>query len=122
MHRINVKWYHHGGTVDRGRRTVLIGAIAVLTTIAGSSGVSAHAATTTGVLTGSGDTWDPSAGIDASTGDTFLAWTLYTRGSPHAFLRVNSDPKLLLNRRGLGWAWSIDAANPDGCLPAGPTR
>jgi hypothetical protein len=68
----------------------------------------AHAATVTGVLTGSADTWDASAGIDASTGDTLLAWTLYTRGAPHAFLRVNSDPKLLLNRRGFGWAWSID--------------
>ena len=86
------------------RRTPVLAALVIWLVLA----TGAHATTTTGVLTGSGDTWDPSAGIDASTGDTFLAWTLYTRGSPHAFLRVNSDPKLLLNPRGIGWAWSID--------------
>lgn len=109
MHRINVKWDHHGGTVDRGRRTALIGAIALLATIAGTSGVSARAATV-GVLTGRGDTWDPSAGSDASSGDAFLAWTLYDRHAvPHALFRVNADPRLQLNRSGVGWAWSIDA-------------
>src|SRR3954464_7349426 len=69
----------------------------------------ARAATATGVFTGRGDTWDPSAGIDVSTGDTFLGWTLYRRGLPDAFLRINSDARLQLNRRGIGWAWSIDA-------------
>ena len=86
------------------RRSLVLAVLA--TSLVVASG--ARAATATGVLTGSSDTWDPSAGIDVPTGDTFLAWTLYTRGAPHAFLRVNSDPKLLLNRRGLGWAWSID--------------
>ena len=68
----------------------------------------AHAATATGVFTGRSDTWDPSAGIDASTRDTFLGWTLYRRGLPDAFLRINSDARLQLNRRGIAWAWSID--------------
>ena len=68
----------------------------------------ARAATATGVLTGRSDTWDPSAGIDVSNGDTFLAWTLYRRGLPDAFLRINSDTRLQLDRRGIGWAWSID--------------
>jgi len=68
----------------------------------------AQGATATGVLTGSGDTWDPSAGIDASTGDAVLAWTQYRRGLPSAFLRINGDPRVKLNRRGIGWAWSVD--------------
>jgi hypothetical protein len=86
------------------RRTPVLTALAMSLVLASG----AQAATVTGVLTGRTDTWDASAGIDASTGNSFLAWTLYTRGSPQAFLRVNSDPKLLLNRRGIGWAWSVD--------------
>jgi hypothetical protein len=71
----------------------------------------ANAATFSGVLTGSASTWDPSTGVDASSGDALLSWTLYRKGLPAAFFRVNSDPGLQLNRRGVGWAWSLDVAS-----------
>jgi hypothetical protein len=72
----------------------------------------ARASTVTGVLTGRGDTWDPSAATDAATGDAFLAWTLYANPrAPRALLRVNRDPTVQLNGRGVGWAWSVDVAS-----------
>jgi hypothetical protein len=84
------------------------GFAAVLLVLACAS--AAQAVTLTGALTGTGDTWDPSAATDRVTRDTYLGWTLYDRhGDPNAFLRVNSDPRLRLNRRGFGWAWSLDA-------------
>ena len=100
-----------GASAGCGRRRLFVGT--AVTALAGLvislvpvSG--AHAAAVTGVFTGRGDTWDPSAGIDAPTGDTFVGWTLYRRGLPDAFLRINSGARLQLNRRGIGWAWSID--------------
>ena len=68
------------------------------------------AATVAGVLTGSGSTWDPSHATDSASGDGLLSFTLYRRGVPAALLQIGTAPTLQLNRRGYGWAWSLDAA------------
>jgi hypothetical protein len=96
------------GSSMRGRpgRSAALCLLAFLSLVPTSG---AQGLTLTGVLTGSGNTWDPSEGTDPSSGDLFLAWTRYTRqGQPRAYLRVNSGAGLLLNRRGVGWAWSVD--------------
>ena len=85
----------------------LVGALAAALLLGGST---AQAATVVGVLTGSGSTWDPSHAVDAATGKPLLSWTLYRRGVSAARLRIGTEPTLKLNRRGYGWAWSLDAA------------
>jgi hypothetical protein len=71
----------------------------------------ARAAVLSKVLTGPGDTWDPSATVDATTSVPVFAWTLYRRGVPRAFVRVGTQPRLKMNRRGIGWAWSVDSSS-----------
>ena len=85
----------------------LVGALAAALLLGGST---AQAATVVGVLTGSGSTWDPSHAVDAATGEPLLSLTLYRRGVSAARLRIGTEPTLKLNRRGYGWAWSLDAA------------
>jgi len=70
----------------------------------------ARAATVTGVLTGRASTWDPSHAVDGPSGEPLLAWTRYRRGVPAALLRIGASSNLGLNRRGYGWAWSLDGA------------
>lgn len=73
-------------------------------------GAAAHASAVSVVVT-RGDTWDPAAGVDASTGRSFLSWTGYNAaGIPHAFLRSQPGSRVQLNQRGQGWAWGMDTA------------
>ena len=89
------------------RRGLLVIAAAGLSLL---SSQPAQSLPVTGVLTGSGNTWDPSAGT-ASNSRAVLAWTAYSGlTKPAAFLRLGSDPPLRLNPRGAGWAWSIAAS------------
>jgi hypothetical protein len=85
----------------------LVGALAAALLLGGST---AQAATVVGVLTGSASTWDPSHATDSASGYGLLSFTLYRRGVPAALLRIGTAPTLQLNRRGYGWAWSLDAA------------
>jgi hypothetical protein len=61
-----------------------------------------------GVLTGKGNTWD--ASVATAGGHVYVTWTGYDGlRKPTANLRVDADPRVQLNARGAGWAWSIDA-------------
>jgi hypothetical protein len=95
--------------VNRGVARAASGLAAVVASFLLASPVAA-AATVAGVLTGSGSTWDPSHATDSASGDGLLSFTLYRRGVPAALLRIGTAPTLELNRRGYGWAWSLDAA------------
>jgi hypothetical protein len=43
----------------------------------------------------------------ATPGGSFLSWTLFRSGQVDAFLRPAGQPKIQLNRRGLGWNGDI---------------
>ena len=97
--------------LDPGLAAVVAGVALTVAGVCEAVVSAASAATLDGVLTGRSSTWDPSAGVDGSSGDAFLSWTLYRKGVPAALFRINSDPSLQLNRRGVGWAWSLDVAS-----------
>src|SRR3954447_19615907 len=88
-----------------GRRfKALIGVGAV--TLALVSASLAWAAVTgppTKVLGGRGSQMLPAA----TPGGSFLSWTLIRSGQVDAFLRPPGQPKIQLNRRGLGWNGNI---------------
>ena len=115
LHRARraVAWVAGAHLRDGRRRSVVNGPLAcsaALVAVALLAAPVARAAMVAGVFTGSGSTWDPSEARDASSGNQLMSWTLYRRGAPVALLRIGTAPTLQLNRRGYGWAWSLDAA------------
>ena len=94
------------GSRQRGAVVVTLTIFGILTWLP-----SAQASAFTGVLTGSGDTWDPSAATDTLSGQPVLSWTLYRHGAPAAFLRIGTTPRVQMNTRGIAWAWSVDGAS-----------
>ena len=100
------------GVPPRGRGPLWLAACVVVAGAALLAGPPrAGAAVIAPVVTGRGDTWDPSATVDATTSVPVFAWTLYRRGVPRALLRVGAQKRLKMNRRGIGWAWSVDSSS-----------
>ncbi|HVI35805.1 MAG TPA: hypothetical protein VM684_06215 [Gaiellales bacterium] len=88
-----------------GRRfKALIGVGAVtLALVSASLAWAAVAGPPTKVLGGRGSQMLPAA----TPGGSFLSWTLIRSGQVDAFLRPAGQPKIQLNRRGLGWNGNI---------------
>ncbi len=87
-----------------GRRfKALIGVGAVTLALVSASLAWAVVAGPTKVLGGRGSQMLPAA----TPGGSFLSWTLIRSGQVDAFLRPAGQPKIQLNRRGLGWNGNI---------------
>ena len=81
----------------------LIGVGAVTLALVSASLAWAVVAGPTKVLGGRGSQMLPAA----TPGGSFLSWTLIRHGQVDAFLRPAGQPKIQLNRRGLGWNGNI---------------
>jgi hypothetical protein len=87
-----------------GRRfKALIGVGAVTLAVVSASLAWATVTGPTKVLGGRGSQMLPAA----TPGGSFLSWTLIRSGQVDAFLRPAGQPKIQLNRRGLGWNGNI---------------
>ena len=90
-----------------GRRfKALIGVGAVTLALVSASLAWATVIGPTKVLGGRGSQMLPAA----TPGGSFLSWTLVRSGQVDAFLRPAGQPKIQLNRRGLGWNGNISGS------------